>query len=133
MFIIIGIACILASFVFLKSNQGDFLKCEAVISNIEVVQFGTDDPEHEVYVDYTVDGVEYKDVMLDSYHIGMDVGDTVNIEYDTANHGHIRSVSSKFAAPILLAIGCGSLVYGIITAINSKKKPQTKADPFAGV
>lgn len=128
--IIIGVVVCLASILFFKSNQGTFEKTDAVITRIEEYrEGGNGDYTHDVYVDYTVNGVEYKDIMLDTYSAGMDVGDTITVEYDVDNNARIRSGATKFAPYIMLVAGSAFWVFGVINLINGKKVKNT--DPFA--
>jgi len=134
-FIIVGIICIAVAIFLMRSNQGEFLKGEAVISRIEVVDSVRHGKvEHEVYVNYTIDGTEYKDVRYDTYHVGMSVGDTVKMEYDVADPAHIRSEGAKFMPYIFLAAGFGLVAAGVVSIKDSGKRAETNGrDPFAGV
>ena len=129
--IIVGVAVMLAGFVFLKDSQGTFEKTEAVITRIEEYrEIGNDDElKHDVYVDYTVNGTEYKDVLFDTYSAGMKVGKTITIEYDVDNNANIRSSGAKFVPYILFVAGSAIWVLGALNLIKGKKTKNT--DPFA--
>jgi len=90
------------------TKQKSYTETQAVISHIASEYDATDgSTDYTVYVTYTVDGKEYTDIPLDSYHAGMNEGDTVAIKYNPNNPSEIITAGSLTK---LIMIGFGVLV-----------------------
>lgn len=79
------------------------VKTTAEITNIDVVNRG-DDNDHIVYVKYTVDGVDYNDVRLDTWVSTYKVGKNVTVYYDPDDPSQIHGKSFFVGG---MAIFCG--------------------------
>lgn len=64
---------------------------------------------HDVYVDYTYNGVEYNDVSLNEYNSGMSVGERITLLCDPDNPGDIRSNTATYLTPGLM-MGMGLIL-----------------------
>ena len=85
-FLIAGVACIIAGILFLNDVKGEFVKTEAVISSIEsYYDEMAEEEKHFVYVDYTVDGKEYQNIDIGTWSSSMKEGETIKIMYDVWN------------------------------------------------
>lgn len=71
------------------------------------------------YIDYSVNGIEYKNVEYGAYDSSMKVGDEVNVYYSTEDPTLIQAEGFKKVPYIVLSI---SLVFLIITIYISLRK-----------
>lgn len=70
---------------YFHNNREDFIKTEAVISKITEQKDSDGDVDHDVYINFTFDGVEYEDVRYSQYSSTMHVGDSLFVEVDPAD------------------------------------------------
>ena len=117
-----------------QKEKSYYITTRATISEIYEYQveeessdgFGTTySTEHEVYVDYKVDGVLYEHVLYNSYNISMEIGDTLEIVYDSRNPSHISSPQSQMIPMIVFGIGgvcfLGASIYNFLKPVREKE------------
>lgn len=128
-FAIAGIAMFIGGIFFLI--EGISFREKAVEITAEIVDIetryelknGEKKRYHDVYVDYTYNGVEYNDVSLNEYNSGMSVGERITLLCDPDNPGDIRSNTATYLTPgLMMGMGLIFALIGIIPFINSIKK-----------
>ncbi len=121
---------VLLSIVFLfvgvirKSNVDNFMgtaeKVEARICDIDTYTErnykGRRITKHKVYVDYTVDGIIYDHIQLDSYNSSMRVGKIIEIYYNPKKPKQIKSGDTS-TFTIMMFAGAGFMVAAILIAV----------------
>lgn len=135
-FILVGLVILGISLFALVNHQEYDGKTTATISYIkqERKEFISNDDSNEeqyeytVFVDYVVDGKEYKHVQFDSYDSSMKVGQTINIKYDLNDPSKIQSQNGMLFIIAFIIIGFAAIVFGIFNTIKSFK--QTKENPM---
>ena len=134
--IILGLAAFAGGIfvTFIKGNG--FQETTAVIERIEEVYTGTgtdsSDIDHEVYVNYTVDGKEYSG-KSDYYAPGYKEGKTIKIYYNPENPAEITG-NSRGMGIYMIIIGAALAVGGVAVFVTDRtKKGRTakKAAPSA--
>lgn len=121
--IIFGIA------IFALTNYKEYEgKVTAVISNIqkERIDSYSDDSNEEqynytVFVDYEVDGFEYKGIEYDSYNSSMKIGDKIEIKYDLDDPSKIQSENGKTFIFVFITLGGLVTIFGIYQTIKGFK------------
>lgn len=120
----------------LANNQTrGYIETTATITRMEkytVPPSGTDPAResYRVYVDYTVNGVDYKDRDLGGYASGMKVGDPVNIKYNPANpeqfvwNDKVFMQNGVLIGSILL--GAAGVLTCVIVGVNVYKMKKNK-------
>lgn len=94
-------------------------KTEAIITDFGYEYDTGIDDNVNVYliVKYEVKGKTYNDVRVDYYHVGLDVGDTIEIYYKTTNPSEVTG-PGKDLMPIVsiaaIALGTISVFFGVI-------------------
>lgn len=131
MFFLIGMAFVVAGLLTWRANVEFFetaLPTDATIVDIQTYRDSDDDVSHSVFVDYTVDGVEYEYRELGMYSSSMYIGKTVEIYYDPQDPGDIKSkTGSTLIAVIFVAIGgIFAVIGGVILGVQIKAKRKTK-------
>lgn len=124
-FIIVGISLIGREKKFEKKG----VKTEAVIVDIQKnrVRKRTANgyryrDEHEVYVEYSVDGIEYTE-KLGSYNSKMKVGDEIDIYYLEDDPTDIQSKgTAKFLAILFIGLGSVLGIVALLILILGRKK-----------
>lgn len=117
--------------VYNKSFTKNSQKVTAVISNIEERHTGTGSDkhiDHDVYVTYEYNGVEYENIKSDFYNGMMREGQKVEILCNKDNPIKIKSVSgSKFIVIVPAVMGTVLLIIVLIPfSINIKRKMRIK-------
>lgn len=127
----VGVILILVSvFVFMAVDKSkDYPETEATVSKIELFEeeyTESDGTVHEatytVYVDYTVDGKDYKNVEYGVFQKGYKAGDKVTIKYNPENPEDITQPNTFLLPILLLAGGVAALVGGIASIVVEVKK-----------
>lgn len=67
---------------------------------------------YTVFIDYSVDGKEYKHVQYDNYNSDMKVGQIIEIQYDAKDPSKIQSTNGKTFIYIFIAIGALATIFG---------------------
>lgn len=112
--LLLGIVLVVAGFIFLGQISGPSQKTKAVITRIEVIdEPGAQEVDHEVYVDYAVDGTRYQDVPLGSYSAFMKEGKEITVRYNTENPAQIHTSSATIAVLVLFLTGGVCLFFSI--------------------
>lgn len=129
-FLVIGIG-LLAGDVFITQKYSAFKSnAEEITGEIASIEryYGSDREEkHHVYVNYTYDGVEYKDVSINSYSSTMYEGKKIKLLCDKDNPHHIMTSSgSLLAVSILGGMGIVFTLVGGIPLIVIKVKSSGK-------
>lgn len=94
-------------------------KLETVIKDED--SFSEDEYEYTVFVNYTVDKKEYKNVKYDRWVSTMKVGDKLEVEYDPKDPSKIQSINGKTDIIILMSLGGLITVFGIVKTILEVK------------
>lgn len=85
------------------------------------------DVRYDVYVSYTIDGVEYNHIEIDTYESNAVVGNVINLHYDPQNPEDARDMdhlddqvpTAAIVGIIFILIGAG---VAIVTALKGLKK-----------
>lgn len=101
----------------LEDGKGRFVTLDAEIVAIEQV-----DDDHDVYVSYRYDGVDYEDVLLSYYDSSMDAGDIISVTIDPEDPETVISDS-----PVTIIVGSVFLVLGLIGLWFSVLRPIRRA------
>ncbi len=113
---LIGLAILMSGLFFRADALGNFREIEAEVTKIEYVSEDrlTETSDARVYVSYTVDGKEYRDIRCNKHGSDVRVGDLVKIEYNTEDASKIRTFSDMllpyaffWEAALFLPSGCG--------------------------
>ena len=113
-------------FIINIKNQ-NYIKVEAVVSKTELVEEAhidvdgnTVETTYKVYVKYTVDGIEYNEVLGELS--GYKQGQKTTIYYNPDNPSEITQ-SNSLILPIILTVGgLATFVGGIVSGVNAIKK-----------
>ena len=123
--VILGIVAVILGINALNTPIEKYSKTEAVVSDVEISYSYDEDnirtEDHTVYVDYTVDGKEYKHILYGS-DTNLNEGDTVNILYDPENPEKIATGNEKTSGVIFLIVGAVAIVGGAVFGIIKMKK-----------
>ena len=120
-----------------NDRKSDYKETPAVISYVnryeEYAQIEDEEKTtyYQVFVDYEVDGKEYKKVLYkDDALVRYAVGQEVKILYKVDEPGKIVTKTDNAIMPFvsggLFLIVCGFGVYGVINTIVSKNSKETK-------
>lgn len=126
-FLIVGVFFIILGFVLFasaKKFQETAEQTTAVITRIDTYRSrtagGDHTTEHDVYIEYIVDGVEYN-AQLDTYNSSMYEGKEIEVYYDPDNPKNVKGGGSGLLL-IMSAIGAVFAVIGGSFVINDAKK-----------
>ncbi len=129
--LIAGIVLVGISIFIMRAPKVEYVTATAAIVDIQVEHDDIENSEvYTVFVDYTIDGVDYKNVEYGSYSSSMSVGDTVDIEYDPADPSHIQAPGSDMIPYILLAVGAVSFVIGVVSTVKSFKQKASDLNEY---
>ena len=129
-FAFMAAALIVIGIVVSSRSKKGYVETTATI--VELVEYSAgEDVTYEVFVNYTVDGVLYEHVELNSYSGSLQEGKEITILYDPSNPSKIVGKSSSWL-PILLFAG-GALfaaiaVVVIVNTVRSIKKAKAIAE-----
>lgn len=117
-FMFLGIFAIVFGIVS-KVQRSKYQPVEAKIVRIESEYNTTDERyDYHVFVDYAVDGQEYKNAPLDFHKDGFAEGQTIEIRYNPENPQQITGTDTGFIVyllilgPILILVGLFLLIRG---------------------
>ena len=87
-------------------------------------EIDSSDPENAqtnttVYIDYEIDGTKYEHVEAPEYDSGMQVGDTMEILYQSKNPEKISGQNPSKNGIIFCALGAVFAIVGCVSAIRS--------------
>ena len=121
-FIVIAI-CLLGFGIYSILNpHTDYLETTAVITDIqEDYDVATETYEYRAFIDYEVDGKEYKNVEFGTANAG-DVGKQITIRYNPNNPGEIESTNSEIFSYISAGVGALLLIAGVVFLIKNLKE-----------
>ena len=110
---LVGLAILVSGLFFRADALGSFREIEAEVTKIEYVSEDrlTETSDARVYVSYTVDGKEYRDIRCNKHGSDVRVGDLVRIEYNTADASKIRTFSDMLL-PYAIFLG-GGVVFAV--------------------
>ena len=127
--IIIGLMFLIGGSIFFFCYDPADYDMQTTGTIVEITDYydytGQDDPQlmHDVYIDYTVDGVTYEHAEYFEYNSKMKVGDTVELYYmsqdPTQIAGSDKNMAPYFGLGIAL-IGLIMLIVNIIKIIRRK-------------
>ena len=123
-FAIVGVFAIIFAFRQKVNNEEFFKKAKQVDAVIDQIvtrreTTGTGKKkktktEHDVYVTYTVDGVEYEHIEINSYSSSWSEGGTITLHYNPENPKDVRDKeTSEMAFPMLIVVGCIFTLVGL--------------------
>lgn len=117
-FLIIGIAgtALLVYSNHLQNQHKDWIAWKATVTKIDVVQRSSSSTERTVYVSYTYESVEYKDVLLDGSSSDMVKGKEIDILLNPKNPNEITWASSD---SLIFNFAAGFTVFGLSFAVLS--------------
>ncbi|MBP5154668.1 MAG: DUF3592 domain-containing protein [Lachnospiraceae bacterium] len=117
---IFGVAVLALGIFLIVNSHDEYPETTAVITRIDefdtVDTDGSHTTEHTVYVDYTVDGKEYKNIRYGEYSIGFKVGKEITIKYNPENPAETEGANSKTAAT-WITVGGGILMLLAVAAV----------------
>ena len=123
-FIIFGLIFVAGSIFIMTRPKIEYKTCEGTVVNIEEY-YDTFDGDnqlcHRVYVDYTVDGKEYKNAEYGSYNSSMKEGDKVAVYYDPSDPSSIQPEGFETVPYVVLGAGCVAIIVGVIGIIGKKQ------------
>ena len=123
--IILGIVAVVFGIKALNTPIEKYLKTTATVSDVEIDYSYDEDnirtENHTVYVDYTIDGKEYKHILYGS-DTNLKEGDMVNILYNPENPEQIATGNEKTTGVIFLVVGAVAIVGGAVFGIVKMKK-----------
>ena len=129
--IIIGLLFVVISIFMMRAPKVEYVPATATIADIQSEYDSAQETDvYTVFVNYTIDGVDYKNIEFGSYSSSMSVGDTVDIEYDPADPSHIQAPGSGFIVYIALAAGAIAFVAGIILTVKSIKQRSSDMNEY---
>lgn len=115
-FILIAIVLIVLSLIGLTKEDEEYLSTEGTIVNIEEYYDPIEEEsEYSTYIDYEVQGKEYKNVEYGAYNSDMKIGDKVEVLYSPNNPELIQTPNHKVVPYIVLAISLIALAAGLIS------------------
>ncbi len=123
--IVMGIILAGAAIFALTRPKTDYLTCEGTIVRIEEdLDLAADDTNviYKVYVDYTVDGKEYKEVDYGSYNSSMKEGGKVTVYYDPADPSKIQAEGFETVPYVVLGAGIVAVIIGVIIFIKERAR-----------
>lgn len=120
----VGICAIIMGIQQMKDNKKFYAEAETVTARIDDIEVtkttsGTGKKrktktDHDVFVTYTVEGVEYKHIEIGEYSSGMSVGDTLTLHYDPSNPKDVRYKEVGESGPkVAIALGVVFALVGI--------------------
>lgn len=128
LFAIIGTGLIVGSILFFLSGMRFRQSAVSITGEIEDIVTSRDsdgDIDHEVYVRYTFDGVDYDMVRLSEYSGSMHVGKSINLLCDPEDPWDVRTESSIYFVFItLMLMGIICFIVGVVPVIVSIVKKQ---------
>ena len=128
-FIPVGIILIVFGiFVFIINiNNKNYIQVDAIVSKAELAEEAHYDENdnyveatYNIYVKYIVDNNEYEEELGELS--GYKENDNITIYYNPDDPTQITQTKSIIIPIILIALGCASLIGGIISAKNSIKR-----------
>lgn len=128
-FIPVGIILIVFGiFVFIVNiNNKNYIQVDAIVSKAELVEEAHYDENdnyveatYNIYVKYIVDNNEYEEELGELS--GYKENDNITIYYNPDDPTQITQTKSIIIPIILIALGCASLIGGIISAKNAIKR-----------
>ena len=106
-------------------------KTELVEPEHTDIDGNTVEATYKVFVKYTVDGKEYNEELGDlsgTYRIN----EKMTIYYNPDDPSQITQTKSKIIPIVMIALGCVSLVGGIVSGVNSIKNYKKMNDQEKG-
>lgn len=111
---------------YIKNN---YIKTDAVITDIQYERYrsnGKTETREKVYVQYNIDGKTY-DNRIYEYSSSWDIGDTIEVYCNPANHNDVESASvSNTLGIVFTAVGLGILIIPIVLIVKSVKKKRNR-------
>ena len=96
----------------------EYLKTTGIITNFRLEHSATDDITYKTIINYSVDGIEYKDVEYGSYNSSMKIGDEVTVLYNPINPTQIQAEGFEKVAYVTLPISIIGIMLCIIGFIK---------------
>lgn len=127
--ILVGVIMLgLAIFFIFSKSDVEYVETTGKIVNIEEMRNLTAEPDEEewtytVYVDYTVDGKEYKNVEYGAYDSSMEIGDEVTIEYNAEDPAQIQAPGADKVPYIVGAASILIIIFGVVALIKALSMP----------
>lgn len=84
-----------------------------LVEIVESIEAADDQVTHETYVDYTVDGKEYKHAYYGAYETGMKVGDTVEVQYLPEDPTDIQAPGAEKVKYVFAGAGIVAFIVGL--------------------
>ncbi len=107
------------SLIGIIKKDEEYLSVEGTIVDIvENYDPIDDDCDYSTYVDYEVEGKEYKNVEYGSYNSSMEIGDRVEVLYSPNNPNHIQAPGYKTVPYVVLTISSIEVIVGIVSLIK---------------
>ena len=119
---IMSVLLISISLFLLLSPKKEYLTTTGTIVDIvERMDVSTDSIDNKAIIDYTVDGIDYKDVEYGAYNSSMKIGDEVLVYYEADNPSHIQAKGFEKVPYVILIVSTVALVASIILLIKENR------------
>lgn len=111
---------------YIKSN---YIKVDAVITDIQYEKHRTNgktETREKVFVQYSIDGKTYENRLYE-YSSSWDIGDTIEVYCNPANHNDVESASvGNTLGIVFTAVGLGILIIPIVLIVRTVKKNRNR-------
>lgn len=133
-FSFIGIILLVSGVLVYRSNQkfmSEAVEIRGVIESIETYRKSNGDTSHRVYVSYTYDGRQYKNMQVNFYSAGMYEGKEIALLCDPRNPDRVVVKGSDLFTIILLTVmgiifSCVGIISTIRTVRNKTRKKKVR-------
>lgn len=118
--IIISIILLTFSLYGIFGPKKEYLTTTGLIVDIvESMDVTTDSNNHKAIINYSVDGIEYKDIEYGAFNSSMKVGDEVLVYYEADNPAHIQAEGFQKVPYVVLGVSIVTIAFSIVFFIKS--------------
>lgn len=118
---IIALVFVVASVVLMNAPKKELIETNGTI--VKFVENYADNGEYEstdTYIDYSVNGKEYKNVKYGAYDSKMKIGDEVVVLYDENDPTFIQTPGSDFVPLAVLGISSVIFIVSLVSFIRGR-------------
>lgn len=118
---IIALVFVVTSVVLMNASKKELLETNGTI--VKFVENYSDNGEYEstdTYIDYSVNGKEYKNVKYGAYDSKMEIGDEVVVLYDENDPTFIQTPGSDFVPLAVLGISSVIFIVSLVSFIRGR-------------
>lgn len=130
-FMIIGAIFIVLSVLIMRAPERELIPITVTIVDIQEERDIIDDEiRYAVFVDYEVNGKEYKNIEYGAYDSSMEVGGTTEAFYDASDPTLLSSTESNLIVYVILVVGIAAFAFGVIGIVKSVKQKADDLDEY---